>query len=494
MPPETIVGRYRVVREVGRGGMGSVWLCVDERLGREVAVKQLGGLPGESSPHVARALREARSSAALHHPHVVAIFDAVEDGERVWLVMEHLSSRNLSQLIAEEGSLPPRRLAAIDAQVAEGLAAAHDRGTVHRDVKPGNILVAQDDLAKISDFGIARTIGDEQLTQTGMVMGTPLYFSPQLARGADPTPADDVWALGATLFSAVEGEPPWPHRSNAIAMLTHIASEPPPRPTRAGPLAGVIERMMDPDPAARPTMAAVAAELRAVADASAPDVAAPPHESTRAMPVPAPAPASAPTSAPVPGPRPARRRGRALPVAVALVTVLVVGAIVLLLGPLSGDDGGDDVAERADPSSTPQQTRAPDPDRSEPALDPSGTPPASQDVEPTDGGETTDGAEETDAPTDGATDFVADYYAALPSDTKTAWELLAPSYQAQTNYGRYQGFWRTVDSVAVDGVEPVGDDQVDVTLVYNGSEQETRRITVEPDGDGWLIVADEIVG
>src|SRR6478735_6099255 len=144
MSPQIVAGRYAVLRSVGRGGMGTVWLCRDDLLGREVAVKQVGVLPGESVPDLARALREARSSAALNH----------------------------------------RQVAAIGAQVADGLAAAHVRGTVHRDVKPGNVLVSGD-VAKISDFGIARTDGDAQLTRSGLLMGTPLYFSPELARGAE---------------------------------------------------------------------------------------------------------------------------------------------------------------------------------------------------------------------------------------------------------------------------------------------------------------------
>ena len=210
MSPELIAGRYRVGRAVGRGGMGTVWLCRDEMLDREVAVKQVGHLPGESAPDVARGLREARSSAALNHENVVSVFDVVEEGEQIWLVMEYVPSRTLREILVQEGPLSPERAAAIGAQVADGLAAAHARGTVHRDVKPGNILVGQSGIAKISDFGIARMDGEEQLTRTGMVTGTPSYFSPEQARGQDAGPAADVWALGATLYAAVQGEPPYP--------------------------------------------------------------------------------------------------------------------------------------------------------------------------------------------------------------------------------------------------------------------------------------------
>jgi serine/threonine protein kinase len=139
--PETIAGRYRVERAVGRGGMGAVWLCTDEVLGRQVAVKQVGTMPGEDALDVPRAMREARSLAALNHRNVVSVYDAVEEGDHIWLVMEYVPGRSLSELLAQQGFLPPERAAWIGAQVADGLAAAHERGTIHRDVKPGNILV-----------------------------------------------------------------------------------------------------------------------------------------------------------------------------------------------------------------------------------------------------------------------------------------------------------------------------------------------------------------
>ena len=250
-----------MLRAVGRGGMGTVWLCRDELLGREVAVKQVGVLPGESVPDLARALREARSSAALHHPHVVSVFDVVEADDHIWLVMEYVPGETLSQLIAREGRLDPERVAAVGAQIADGLVAAHARGTVHRDVKPGNVLIAGD-TAKISDFGIARTHGGEQLTRSGLVMGTPLYFSPELARGAEPSPAADVWALGATLYAAVEGVAPIADRGNAIATLTAIAETRPPHPEHAAFLTNAIGRMLDPDPSSRWTMEDAAQALR----------------------------------------------------------------------------------------------------------------------------------------------------------------------------------------------------------------------------------------
>ena len=261
MSPRTIAGRYVVERAVGQGGMGTVWLCRDEVLSRDVAVKEVGSMPGTSKSDLARALREARNSAALNHRNVVSIYDAVEDGDQNWLVMEYVPSRNLSEIVAEEGPLSPERVAWIGAQAADGLAAAHQRGTMHRDVKPGNLLVTEDDHVKISDFGIARTHGDTKLTQSGIVTGTPAYFAPELAKGEEPTIAADVWALGATLYATVEGRLPYPDHNNAIALLAQIASEPPPPPRLAGFLADPIERMMDPDPSTRWTMADAAHAL-----------------------------------------------------------------------------------------------------------------------------------------------------------------------------------------------------------------------------------------
>ena len=156
MQPELIGARYRVQSAIGQGGMGTVWLCQDETLRREVAVKQVGLLPGESVTDSARAFREARNSAGLSHRNVVTIFDVVEEDGAIWLVMEHVPGRSLSEIIKQDGPLEPAVVADIGAQVAAGLAAAHRAGTMHRDVKPGNVLIREDGVAKISDFGIAR--------------------------------------------------------------------------------------------------------------------------------------------------------------------------------------------------------------------------------------------------------------------------------------------------------------------------------------------------
>ena len=502
MPPETIAGRYRVEREVGRGGMGSVWLCRDELLGRVVAVKQVGHLPGESTPDLARAMREARSSAALNHRNVVSIYDAIEEGDRIWLVMEYVPGRTLSQIMAQDGPLPPERAAWIGAQVAEGLAAAHEQGTMHRDVKPGNILVTDDDLAKISDFGIARTLGDTQLTQSGLVTGTPAYFSPGLARGGDPTAADDVWALGATLYAAVEGRPPYREQRNAIAQLSAIASDRPPRPERAGVLAEPIGRMMDPDPGSRWVMADAAHALRRLHEkhnaggtreqtAPVAPVAPPPGDGPAAV-----APPVAPTDAtdatdvppePAPAPAPARApdRRRRGPLLLGLLGVLVLLGLVY-------------AGSRLLPSGTDEERGA--------QAAPTGGGAASRDstagsggaTEPTDPGSAPSTARSSSpAQAPSRSGFVESYYGVLPDDTEAGYAMLSPGYRARTSYADYQGFWSTIDSVTVDGTAPAGGGAVDVTLTYTsdgGTDHEVRRIHLQRTDDGYLISDDEIVG
>ncbi len=313
MHPDLIGGRYRVGGAIGQGGMGTVWLATDEVLRRDVAVKRVGLLPGESVTDSARALREARSSAALSHRNVVTVYDVVEEDQAIWLVMEHVPGRSLSELIRESGAMDPAVVADIGAQVADGLAAAHAAGTTHRDVKPGNVLVRDDGVAKISDFGIARTVGDPTLTQSGFVTGTPSYFSPELARGAAPDQASDVWALGATLYAAVQGRAPYRAQQNAVAVLHQIATDPPPPPTRADFLEPVLSRMLDRDPASRWSMADAAHALHRLAREHAPEntLAQTLGEAPTTRPEPVPAPPSTPTPTPTPTPTtPTPRRPR----------------------------------------------------------------------------------------------------------------------------------------------------------------------------------------
>ena len=225
-----IAGRYRLEREIGRGGSGVVHLAHDEVLDRSVAVKRIGLLPGTTSEDVSRAEREGRLAAGVNHPHVVSILDLVKDDDCFWLIMEHVDGRTLSEVVAAEGPLPVRRAAGIIAQAADALVQAGRVGIVHRDVKPSNIMVGVDDHAKLGDFGIARSASDTALTRTGLVTGSPAYLAPEVASGRSATGASDVWSLGATLWHALVGRPPYDvSDGNVLGGLYRIVHDDPPR-------------------------------------------------------------------------------------------------------------------------------------------------------------------------------------------------------------------------------------------------------------------------
>ncbi|MFC0549059.1 serine/threonine-protein kinase [Kutzneria chonburiensis] len=238
--------------------MGVVWQARDERLERMVAIKQLVLQPGLSEQETdearRRAMREARIAARLQHPNAITVFDVAENDGEPCLVMEFLPSRSLSSVLAERGTLSPEEAAKICAQVASALTAAHAAGIVHRDVKPANILLTENGTAKITDFGISRAVGDVTVTQTGISAGTPAYLAPEVARGHDPSPAADVFSLGATLFNAVEGRPPFGTSQNPLALLHAVATGKVPPPKQAGVATDLLMGMLDAEPEARPTM------------------------------------------------------------------------------------------------------------------------------------------------------------------------------------------------------------------------------------------------
>ncbi|GAA2495175.1 serine/threonine-protein kinase [Terrabacter carboxydivorans] len=275
--PVLIAARYRLMNRIGAGGMGHVWLAWDERLNRAVAVKQLHspvGLP-DAEARVAhdRAMREARITARLHHPNAVPVFDVVDHEGAPCLVMQYLPSRSLQAVLTERGPLPAREVARVGAELASALAAAHRADIVHRDVKPGNVLVADDGTARITDFGISHALGDASLTSTGMVTGTPAYLAPEVARGTSSSAASDVFSLGATLYTAVEGTPPFGTGDNAMALLHRVASGSI-TPPSDGPLADVLLAMLAASPEDRPTMREVSARLSEIASGRAPGAAA----------------------------------------------------------------------------------------------------------------------------------------------------------------------------------------------------------------------------
>jgi eukaryotic-like serine/threonine-protein kinase len=249
-----IAGRYRLLERLGSGHMGTVWRAFDARLRRTVAVKQVhvpAGLTGSQNDElVRRTMREGRIAARLQHPGLITVYDVVQDSGRPYLIMEHFPSKNLAAL----GTLPYPEAARIGTEAAEALAAAHESGVVHRDIKPANILVGTDGSVKITDFGISRVVEDLTATMTGMFAGTPAYLAPEVAKGDQATFASDVYSLGATLYTVIEGAPPAGSSNNPMGLLYRVASGDINPPKQAGPLTKLLTRLLSVDPATRPTM------------------------------------------------------------------------------------------------------------------------------------------------------------------------------------------------------------------------------------------------
>jgi hypothetical protein len=261
---ERVMGRYRLEERLGLGGSAEVWRGVDERLGRPVAIKLLHPhlLPDEAAR--ARFEREARAAAALAHPGIVAVFDVEASASRAAIIFELVDGETLADRLAREGSLAPPEAARIGAEVAEALAHAHERGIVHRDVKPGNVLLERDGRARLVDFGIARLLERESahLTTAGMVTGTLRYLAPEQLAGEEASPSTDLYALGAVLFEMLAGKPAF-EATAPVALVE--AQRHPPEIARLPPgLAAISLSALDPDPAQRPvSAAAMAADLRA---------------------------------------------------------------------------------------------------------------------------------------------------------------------------------------------------------------------------------------
>ncbi len=270
-----VAGRYRVIKRIGTGAMGAVWQAHDEVLHRTVAIKQLLLQPGldenEAEDARQRTMREGRIAARLHHPNAITVFDVVtDDNGQPCLIMEYLPSTSLAQELQNRKTLPPVEVARIGAQVAAALKEAHAVGIVHRDIKPGNILLADNGVVKITDFGISRAKDDVTVTKTGMIAGTPAYLAPEVAIGGEPGPASDVFSLGSTLYAASEGQPPFGLSENTLGLLHAVAAGQINPPRRSGPLTSVLAVMLHPDVAHRPTAAQCEELLAAVARGETP--------------------------------------------------------------------------------------------------------------------------------------------------------------------------------------------------------------------------------
>ncbi|MFI8201808.1 protein kinase [Streptomyces sp. NPDC085937] len=255
MQGSLVAGRYRLGESIGNGGMGRVWRAHDEVLHRSVAIKELTAAlyvsDSEQATLLARTRAEARAAARINHSAVVTVHDVLEHDGRPWIVMELVEGHSLADAVKERERVEPREAARIGLWVLRALRAAHAAGVLHRDVKPGNVLLARDGRVLLTDFGIAQIDGDTAITRTGEVVGSVDYLAPERVRGHDPGPASDLWALGATLYTAVEGLSPF-RRTSPITTMQAVVEEEAEPPQHAGPLAPVIGALLRKDPATRP--------------------------------------------------------------------------------------------------------------------------------------------------------------------------------------------------------------------------------------------------
>jgi serine/threonine protein kinase len=483
---DLIAGRYRLLELIGTGGMGAVWRSWDERLHRTVALKELQWAPGLSPAETdlanQRAMREARITARLTHPYAVSIFDVVEHDGRPCIIMQFLPSVTLARVLRDSGPLHPDEAVKAGSQIASALAAAHEAGITHRDVKPGNILIADDGTALISDFGISHALDDATLTSTDQIHGTPAFIAPEVAHGGEATSASDVFSLGSTLYEALEGNPPFGRDPNTIALLQKVASGVYPPPQQAGRLTSLLQQMLATDPSARPSMPEVATRFERLATGN----------DERPSPTPLPEPPTAVLTEPtLTWPQPAvaltslgqaegssgharesRRGSRLLAAVVGLIIVAVLAGIgwwqLGRPGPLvarNGESASAVVAPSTDPATDVTATAAsPTTLQATPSTstEPSTVPPTTKSptASPTRGPSATSATDLAQA--------ITSYYALMPRGTEQAWPRMTANYQTNHAGGRsaYERFWKPVVRVSVSGVVGLPPGRARATVIY----------------------------
>ncbi len=393
MQGQLLAGRY-IADAIGSGGMGRVWRAHDEVLHRAVAIKELTAAhfvsDSDQERLLARTRAEARAAARINHSAVVTVHDVLDHDARPWIVMELVEGHSLADAVKERGRVEPREAARIGLWVLRALRAAHLAGVLHRDVKPGNVLLGDDGRVLLTDFGIAQIEGDTTITRTGEVVGSVDYLAPERIRGHDPGPASDLWALGATLYTAVEGRSPF-RRTSPLSTMQAVVEEEPGHPAYAGPLGPVIAALLHKDPAVRPDAAAAELMLAEAAEGRRPQAAQMYVPTQHAHPTAGPEPRTSPETAPATPHTPyhphapynsatpqspytapvaapsKRRRMRTLALVVVLAALVGGGTVVALQKWDQGRQTNQTSPDRTSPSPTPTPTPSPE-------NSPSGTP------------------------------------------------------------------------------------------------------------------------
>ncbi|WP_235452960.1 serine/threonine-protein kinase [Streptomyces olivochromogenes] len=493
-----IAGRYRLLSPLGEGGMGTVWRARDEVLHREVAVKEVRAPAGLSGPEVermyARLEREAWAAARVANRNVVTVYDVAAQDGRPWIVMELVRGLSLADQLEAQGPLSPQGAASIGAEVLAALRAAHAAGVLHRDVKPANVLLANDGRVVLTDFGIAMVEGSSALTMTGEVIGSPEFLAPERALGRTPGPESDLWSLGVLLYAAVEGNSPF-RQDTPLSTLRAVVDEELPAPRRAGPLATVIQGLLRKDPAERLPADQAERDLRLIAAGgapradtapvasyapTAPTVMAPPQRQSPTPPMPVPTRPGPTATTPAESPERGRRAAVVLVAGLVALALALAGLTYALLNHGNGHDGnnaggGTTDSKSGSSLSSPAPSRTTDSDTGAPPPTPSSTPPSStpaQSVHVTLTGANTDYSGDCPPPTAQAPAFTATFTVGrLPARVEYRWVVKDGSVS--------DAGWKTL-SFPADG-DKTQQDKVIVTTYSAGGTIENA-ISVEVRG------------